>query len=75
MKRKVTTITEEYDKDGKIISKITETVEEEDNGYIYPQNVPTYPHTSPITTPNTPWDYRHPTCITCNTEKTDRGEN
>lgn len=38
MKRKVTTTTEEYDKDGNITSKITEITEEEDEGYIYPQH-------------------------------------
>lgn len=43
MKRKVTTITEEFDKDGKLTSKITETVEESDEGYIYPQ-YPTMPY-------------------------------
>ena len=48
MKRKVTTITEEYDNEGKLKTKITETTEEEDTGYIYPQ-IPTYPYT--------PWTY------------------
>lgn len=46
MKRKVTTITEEFDKDGKITNRITETTEEEDTGFIYPQQYyPWYPTT------------------------------
>ena len=40
MKRTTTTTTEEYDKDGVLKTRITETTEEEDSGYIYPQ----YPH-------------------------------
>lgn len=48
MKRKTTTITEEYDADGNLVNKTTETTEEEDTGYIYPQypyypTVPTWP--------------------------------
>ena len=46
MKRKVTTVTEEYDKDGNLVNKITETTEEEDSGYIYPQQpYPWWPST------------------------------
>jgi len=37
MKRQVTTITKEYDKEGNLINEITETTLEEDDGYIYPQ--------------------------------------
>lgn len=37
MKRKTVTVTKEYDKEGNLISETTETVEEQDNGSIYPQ--------------------------------------
>ena len=37
MKRTQTTTTKEYDGDGKLVTEITETVEEEDDGFIYPQ--------------------------------------
>lgn len=59
MKRKVVTVTEEFDKDGILKSKITETVEEEDSGYIYPQTqtYPWYP-----TTENPIWTTSHTTC-------------
>ena len=43
MKRTTTTTTEEYDKDGVLKTRITETTEEEDSGYIYPQ-YPYYPY-------------------------------
>lgn len=44
MKRIQTTVTEEYNTDGKIIKKITETVEEEDDkSTIYPYYPQTYP--------------------------------
>jgi len=52
MKRKTVTTTKEYDKDGNLINEITETVEEEDSGYIYPQ-YPTYPN---------PINWGEPTC-------------
>lgn len=38
MKRKTITTTEEYDENDKLKTKITETTDEEDNGYIYPWN-------------------------------------
>lgn len=38
MKRKVTAIAEEFDNEGNIINKTTETVREKDNGFIYPQH-------------------------------------
>jgi hypothetical protein len=64
MKRIQTTVTEEYDSDGKLVRKITETVEEEDaTGTIYP-NIPYTPY-YPITYPTTPW-YQAPT-VTCDT--------
>lgn len=44
MKRKTTTVTEEYDDKGNLTSKTTETTEEEDNGYIYPQSYQQYPN-------------------------------
>lgn len=44
MKRKTTTTTEEFNKDGKLISRVTEVTEEEDNGYIYPQQPYHYEH-------------------------------
>lgn len=53
MKSKTTIITEEFNEDGKLISRTTETREEEDNGYINPQ----YPY-------NPPWV--KPVEITCN---------
>ena len=37
MKKTSTTVTEEFDSDGKLVSRTTETSEEEDTGYIYPQ--------------------------------------
>ena len=42
MKRKTTTTTEEFDKDGKLVNRTTESTEEEDSGFIYPQ-YPAYP--------------------------------
>jgi len=56
MKRIQTTITEEFDKDNKIIRRITETVEEEDNAStIYP-NMPYIPYIpSSPTIPQYPW--------------------
>jgi len=56
MKRKTVTTTKEYDKDGNLINEITETVEEEDSGYIYPQ-YPTYPN---------PINWGEPTCTLVN---------
>lgn len=62
MKRKTTIITEEFDENGKLINKITETTEEEDGGYIYPQ-YPTW--TTPSYTGIKPeWIYR-PGDLTC----------
>ncbi|MGL6197804.1 MAG: hypothetical protein ACRC3H_02605 [Lachnospiraceae bacterium] len=58
MKRKTVTTTKEYDKDGKLISEITETVVEEDNGYIYPQ----YPASPTIPAYHPDW-YK----VTCTT--------
>jgi len=46
MKRKVITITEEYDVDGKLKTRIVEEVEESDNYPIYPQ-IPYTPPTNP----------------------------
>lgn len=43
MKRKTTIITEEFDEKGILKSKTTETTEEEDNGFIYPQKIPLSP--------------------------------
>ena len=37
MKRTQTTVTREYDKDGNLTNETTETVNEEDDGFIYPQ--------------------------------------
>lgn len=37
MKRKITTETEIFDNDGKLVARTTETVEENDGGYIHPQ--------------------------------------
>ena len=37
MKRTQKTTTKEYDGDGKLVTEITETAEEEDDGFIYPQ--------------------------------------
>lgn len=54
MKRKTTTITEEFDKDGKIINRTTETTEEEDSGYIYPQTYQHYPWWPSTGNPLTP---------------------
>lgn len=65
MKRTHTTITKEYDKDGNLVSEITETVEEEDTGYIYPQ-YPVYP-VYPSWTGTSPFIYK--TDITCDSDK------
>lgn len=39
MKRKTITVTEEFDEKGILKYKSTETTEEEDGGFIYPQNI------------------------------------
>jgi len=67
MKKKTTTITKEYDQNGKLVSEVTETTEEEDGGYIYPQQYyPSYP-VYPVTVTGKPdWTYRDNT-NTCDT--------
>jgi len=67
MKRKSTTITKEYDNEGNLISETTETVEEEDSGYIFPQ-YPTYP------TYPTYWGGLDPTKVTCTSTSADSGK-
>lgn len=53
MKKKITTITEEYNKDGKLIKKTTVIEEEEDNIYHGEIKLPTAPW-KPATTPLNP---------------------
>jgi hypothetical protein len=48
IKRKITEVTEEYDSDGKLKSRVTTTTtEDDDNPYLsqYPYNWPPYPST------------------------------
>ena len=65
MNRTQTTVTKEFDNEGKVIKEITETViEEDDTGTIYPQlpTHPIYPNSPSI--PSYPWYTPNITCKT-----------
>jgi DNA polymerase elongation subunit (family B) len=49
-KRKTTIVTEEFDKEGKLLKKTTETTEEEDDSVIstYPVTYSSYPYLSQV---------------------------
>lgn len=61
MKKVTTIVTEEFDENGTLKNKITETTTEEDNGYIYPQ-IPIYPNPWYPTTGNPVWTNTNTTC-------------
>lgn len=65
MKKKTTIISEEFDENGKLLCRTTETTEESDNnGYIYPQYTPLFSTTptwvAPSITPT--WYEKQFTC-------------